>query len=97
MTLQEFQADIRAGIPRVLPQKQVYDPTINHAPKRKDILSEEEKMLALRNALRYFPGEMHAELLPEFAQELKAYGRIMKCMPAPLTNIRIEADKQQPS
>ena len=76
MTLQEFQADIRAGIPRVLPQKQVYDSTINHAPKRTDILSEEEKMLALRNALRYFPEEMHAELLPEFAQELKAYGRI---------------------
>ena len=76
MTLHEFQADVRAGIPKVLPEPQPYDPDINHAPKRKDILTAEEKKLALRNALRYFPREMHATLLPEFAHELKTYGRI---------------------
>ena len=76
MTLQEFQADIRGGIPHVLPEPQAYDNSVSHAPKRKDILSAEEKKLALRNALRYFPKELHAQLLPEFTQELKDYGRI---------------------
>jgi len=76
MTLQEFQADLRGGIPHVLPEPQVYDNSVSHAPKRKDILSAEEKKLALRNALRYFPKELHAQLLPEFTQELKDYGRI---------------------
>lgn len=76
MTLEEFQADIRAGIPKVLPEPQPYDTTINHAPKRKDILTSSEKKLALRNALRYFPKEMHAMLIPEFINELKTYGRI---------------------
>lgn len=76
MTLQEFQADIRGGIPHVLPELQAYDNSVSHAPKRKDILSAEEKKLALRNALRYFPKELHAQLLPEFTQELKDYGRI---------------------
>ena len=76
MTLQEFQADIRGGIPHVLPELQAYDNSVSHAPKRKDILSAEEKQLALRNALRYFPKELHAQLLPEFTQELKDYGRI---------------------
>lgn len=76
MTLQKFQADIRGGIPHVLPELQAYDNSVSHAPKRKDILSAEEKKLALRNALRYFPKELHAQLLPEFTQELKDYGRI---------------------
>ena len=76
MTLQEFQADLRGGIPHVLPELQAYDNSVSHAPKRKDILSAEEKKLALRNALRYFPKELHARLLPEFTQELKDYGRI---------------------
>ena len=76
MTLQEFQADIRGGIPHVLPELQAYDNSVSHAPKRKDILSAEEKKLALRNALRYFPKKLHAQLLPEFTQELKDYGRI---------------------
>lgn len=76
MTLQEFQADIRGGIPHVLPELQAYDNSVSHAPKRKDILSAEEKKLALRNALRCFPKELHAQLLPEFTQELKDYGRI---------------------
>ena len=76
MTLQEFQADLCGGIPHVLPEPQAYDSSVSHAPKRKDILSAEEKKLALRNALRYFPKELHAQLLPEFTQELKDYGRI---------------------
>lgn len=76
MTLQEFQADLRGGIPHMLPEPQAYDNSVSHAPKRKDILSVEDKKLALQNALRYFPKEQHAQLLPEFAQELKDYGRI---------------------
>lgn len=76
MTLQEFQADIRAGIPDRLPAAKPYDKQINHAPKRKDILSDEEKALALKNALRYFPVRHHAVLAKEFAEELRRYGRI---------------------
>ena len=76
MTKEQFIADIRAGIPDTLPESQAYDTTINHAPKRKDILTSEEKKLALRNALRYFPKKFHATLAPEFAEELHKYGRI---------------------
>ena len=76
MTKEQFIADIRAGIPDTLPEPQAYDTTINHAPKRKDILTSEEKKLALRNALRYFPKKFHATLAPEFAEELHKYGRI---------------------
>ena len=71
-----FQEQIQQGIPAVLPQPKPFDATINHAPKRKEILSPEEKKLALRNALRYFEPKHHAELLPEFASELETYGRI---------------------
>ena len=71
-----FAEEIRAGIPDRLPQPKPYDTSINHAPRRKDILTPEEKRLALRNALRYFPKKFHAELAPEFARELAAYGRI---------------------
>lgn len=76
MTLESFKAEIRAGIPDTLPELQPYDQAVNHAPRRKDILTDEEKQLALRNALRYFPRKLHAKLAPEFAQELKDYGRI---------------------
>ena len=76
MTKEQFIADIRAGIPETLPEPQIYDTSINHAPKRKDILTAEEKKLALRNALRYFPKKFHATLAPEFANELETYGRI---------------------
>lgn len=76
MTLQEFQAAIRAGIPDTLPTPKPYDKTINHAPKRKDILTQEEKVLALKNALRYFPAKHHKTLAKEFLEELKRYGRI---------------------
>ncbi len=76
MTLQDFQNEIRAGIPDTLPAPKVYDKSLNHAPKRKDILTSEQKKLALRNALRYFPQHLHAQLAKEFAQELHDYGRI---------------------
>lgn len=76
MTLQEFQADILGGIPTKLPELKPYDTKINHAPKRKEILTPDEKKLALKNALRYFPEELHAQLAPEFAEELRVYGRI---------------------
>ena len=72
----DFQKDILAGIPDVLPAKIEYDKSANHAPKRKDILTDDEKKLALANALRYFPEKHHAELAPEFLDELKRYGRI---------------------
>ena len=76
MTNEEFKKEIMLGIPEELPEHPAYDPNINHAPKRKDILTPEEKRLALRNALRYFPKKLHAQLAPEFAEELKTYGRI---------------------
>ncbi len=76
MTLKEFQDDIRGGIPDVLPAPKPYDPAANHAPKRKDILTPDEKVLAVKNALRYFPARHHAELAAEFAAELKTCGRI---------------------
>ena len=74
--MKTFQEEILQGIPNELPQPKPYDPTINHAPKRKDILTREEKVLALKNALRYFPPKHHATLAPEFAKELHDYGRI---------------------
>jgi urocanate hydratase len=71
-----FQEQILQGLPNTLPVHPGYDAAINHAPKRKEILTAEEKKLALRNALRYFSAELHAELSQEFAQELRDYGRI---------------------
>lgn len=71
-----FKEQILQGIPDSLPPKKKYDKNVNHAPKRKEILSEDEKELALRNALRYFDKKHHAILLPEFREELEAYGRI---------------------
>ncbi|WP_196889636.1 urocanate hydratase [Aureivirga sp. CE67] len=71
-----FQEQILQGIPQEIPTEKPYDTSINHAPKRKDILSKEEKQLAIRNALRYFDKEQHEVLAKEFAQELETYGRI---------------------
>jgi urocanate hydratase len=71
-----FIHQILQGIPAELPAQKPYDTTVSHAPRRKDILTQEEKKLALRNALRYFKPEWHAVLAPEFAKELKDYGRI---------------------
>ncbi|MDN3708278.1 urocanate hydratase [Myroides ceti] len=71
-----FKEEIQQGIPQELPAIQAYDITINHAPKRKEILNEEEKKLALKNALRYFDAKHHTTLIPEFREELEKYGRI---------------------
>ena len=76
MTREEFQREILLGIPDELPDPKPWDPTVNHAPKRKQILSREEKKLAVKNALRYFPPKHHAVLAQEFVQELMEYGRI---------------------
>ena len=75
-TTATFKDQILEGIPSILPQPKPYEASINHAPKRKEILTDEEKKLALRNALRYFDKKFHAELLPEFKHELDTYGRI---------------------
>ncbi len=72
----DFAQAILQGIPHHIPTKKIYDSSVNHAPKRKKILSLEEKKLALKNALRYFPAELHEELAQDFAQELDTYGRI---------------------
>ncbi len=74
--MNDFKMQILAGIPEILPEAKPFDPSVNHAPKRKDILDSEEKKLALRNALRYFPVTLHAQLAHEFASELREYGRI---------------------
>ena len=71
-----FKDSISNGIPNEIPQKKKYDLSINHAPKRKDILNTNEKRLALKNALRYFPKDQHTFLAEEFARELNEYGRI---------------------
>lgn len=76
MTLKEFQKLVKQGIPDKLPAQKLFDTSLNHAPKRKDILSPEEKKLAIKNALRYFPKKFHTVLAKEFAEELKTYGRI---------------------
>ena len=76
MNLKTFQNQILEGIPEEIPARPLHESGINHAPKRKQILTNEEQKLALRNALRYFPKEQHAELAPEFLSELKNLGRI---------------------
>ena len=77
MTITEFQQDILTGLPDSLPQPKPLDDKLSHAPYRKQILSAEEKKLALKNALRYFDPKHHQELLPEFKKELeKEYGSI---------------------
>ena len=76
MTLDQFKEEIIQGIPKEIPVRGIDNSQINHAPKRKDILTNDEKKLALRNALRYFPSEQHAILAPDFLQELSDFGRI---------------------
>mgnify|MGYP000276436249 CR=1 FL=1 len=76
MTREEFRKAVLEGIPEELPEHKPYDRNINHAPKRKDVLSKQEKRLALRNALRYFNKKHHKLLAREFAEELREYGRI---------------------
>ena len=95
MTTDEFRRAVAAGIPDELPAPKPYDESINHAPRRKKILTPEQERLALRNALRYFPAKHHAVLAPEFADELRRYGRTCTasgptttCTPVPLATIR---------
>ncbi len=76
ITDEAFRSAVAAGIPDTLPEARAYDTSVNHAPRRKKILNDAEERLALRNALRYFPEHMHAALAPEFADELRRYGRI---------------------
>ncbi len=76
MNLAAFKTAILQGIPEVLPLPKPDETNINHAPKRKDILSANEKKLALKNALRYFPAKFHEVLAPEFLNELNTFGRI---------------------
>src|ERR1051326_4750771 len=76
MNVKDFQKLVREGIPAKLPEPKRFDASLNHAPKRKDILSHEEKKLAIKNALRYFDKKFHVVLGKEFAEELKTYGRI---------------------
>jgi urocanate hydratase len=76
MTTPEFKRLVAEGIPSELPQVKQYDPAVSHAPKRRDILTLNEKKLAIKNALRYFPEKFHRVLAGEFAGELAVYGRI---------------------
>ncbi len=92
-----WQEEILEGIPSYLPEARPYDPQINHAPRRKDILSRSGKALALRNALRYFPKELHAALAPEFAQELRDYGRIYMYRYRPANDIFARPIDQYPA
>ena len=97
MTTEQFQQEIRLGIPATLPEARPYDPDINHAPRRKDILTTEQKRLALRNALRYFPRELHAQLAPEFAEELRKYGRIYMYRYRPTYEMRARPIDEYPA
>lgn len=76
MSADEFKQAIRVGIPEILPKKRSYNPAVNHAPKRKEVLTSDQKKLAIKNALRYFPENQHEVLAPEFLEELRQYGRI---------------------
>ena len=76
MNVEKFKESITQGIPSILPPSKTPSDGVPHAPVRKEILTLAEKELALSNALRYFPEDQHAVLAPEFAQELKNYGRI---------------------
>src|SRR5664280_2966806 len=76
MTTAEFKKLISEGIPSELPSAKLYDRNINHAPKRKDILNDIEKRLAIKNALRYFPEKFHNVLAREFADKLMTFGKI---------------------
>lgn len=91
-----FKEQIQQGIPTILPQPKPFEAAINHAPKRKDILSTDEKKLALRNALRYFDAKHHAELIPEFKEELATYGRIYMYRLRPDYEMRARAIEAYP-
>ncbi len=96
MTSSDFQKAILAGIPSELPPTRAYDAKISHAPKRKDLLSQEEKHLAVGNALRYFPKDWHPVLAKEFYQELLEYGRIYMYRFRPSYSISARSIKDYP-
>lgn len=91
-----FKEQIQQGIPTILPQPKPFESQINHAPKRKEILSVDEKKLALRNALRYFNAKHHSELIPEFKEELATYGRIYMYRLRPDYEMRARAIEEYP-
>jgi urocanate hydratase len=91
-----FKEQIQQGIPTILPQPKPFESEINHAPKRKEILSVDEKKLALRNALRYFNAKHHSELIPEFKEELATYGRIYMYRLRPDYEMRARAIEEYP-
>lgn len=94
--MMSFKKQIKQGIPNELPEMPVYESSINRAPKRKDILTSEEKKLALKNALRYFDAKHHAVLLPEFAKELEDYGRIYMYRFRPTYKMKARDIKEYP-
>jgi urocanate hydratase len=93
----DFKSEITEGIPNQLPPQKQRDPNLSHAPKRKDILSDEEKKLALRNALRYFPSEWHQELVQEFREELNKFGRIYMYRFMPKHEMRARPIEEYPA
>jgi urocanate hydratase len=94
--MNDFKSQIREGIPAYLPEPRPYDPSVNHAPRRRDILTTEEKKLALRNALRYFPQKLHVVLAHEFAAELRDYGRIYMYRYRPAYEMKARPVKEYP-
>ncbi|MDL1912955.1 MAG: urocanate hydratase [Bergeyella sp.] len=92
-----FQDQVKEGIPDTIPARKVYDESVNHAPKRKDILTEEEKVLAIKNALRYFEPSQHRELLTDFRQELEQYGRIYMYRYRPDYEMKARAIEEYPA
>ena len=95
--LTTFEHELMEGIPKELPPAYQYNSKLNHAPKRKDILSKVEKKLALKNALRYFPKELHPTLAPEFAKELEDFGRIYMLRYKPSYNMYARHIEEYPS
>ena len=93
----DFKAQIQMGIPTELPPKKERSSAVSHAPNRKQILSKEEKHLAIRNALRYFPADWHAVLAPEFAEELQTYGRIYMYRFQPSYDMHARAISEYPA
>ena len=94
--MNDFKTQVREGIPSYLPESRPYDPSANHAPRRRDILTTEEKKLALRNALRYFPESLHGVLAPEFAEELRDRGRIYMYRYRPSYEMKARALSEYP-
>ncbi|MBN1108716.1 MAG: urocanate hydratase [Bacteroidales bacterium] len=96
MTSSDFKNLISIGIPSELPPERPYDRSVSHAPRRKDVLDERGRRLAIKNALRYFPPEFHPTLAPEFARELRDYGRIYMYRFRPLYEMKARNISEYP-